>query len=83
MSVSIVCSPVDTITVLCGNSRAATRQGKSITEATLDISKLNKFWTGKDRDVPKVADPVPWIRIALIDHGWRRAWTNPIWLDQL
>ena len=81
--VSIVCSPVETITVLCGNTRAAARQGSSLTEATLNISGLNKFWTGRDRVSPKVADPVPWIRIALIDHGWRRAWSNPIWLDEL
>ncbi len=81
--VSIACSPVDTITVLCGNTRTAIREGGSITRATLDISKLNHFWTGRDREVAKVIDPVPWIRIALIDHGRRRAWTNPIWMDTL
>lgn len=81
--VKVVCSPVETITVLCGTSRAVTRQGSSITEATLNISGLNEFWTGRDRTEPKIGDPVPWIRVALIDHGWRRAWSNPIWLDEL
>ncbi|MEM8689783.1 MAG: CehA/McbA family metallohydrolase [Pseudomonadota bacterium] len=81
--VHIVCSPVDTVTVLCGNSRSATRQGSSITEATLNISSLNHFWTGLKASPRKVVEPVPWIRVALVDHGWRRAWTNPIWLDAL
>ena len=54
-----------------------------MTEATFDISGLNYFWTGKDRTDPKVVEPVPWIRVSLIDHGWRRAWTNPIWMDEL
>ncbi len=81
--VRVVCSPVDTITVACGNSRSAAREGSSLTEAAFDISTLNKFWTGKDRVTPKVVDPVPWIRVTLIDHGWRRAWTNPIWMDEL
>ncbi|MEM1199079.1 MAG: CehA/McbA family metallohydrolase [Pseudomonadota bacterium] len=81
--VHIVCSPVDTVTVLCGSSRAATRQGSSITEATLNISTLHHHWTGLKDGKRRVVEPVPWIRVALVDHGWRRAWTNPIWLDEL
>ena len=81
--VKVVCSPVDTITVTCGNSRAVAREGSSLTEASFDISALHKFWTGKDRETPKLVEPVPWIRVTLIDHGWRRAWTNPIWMDEV
>src|SRR5205814_108630 len=41
---TIACSPVDTIVVLCGHSRTVNRSGKAITGATLDLSKLEKGW---------------------------------------
>jgi hypothetical protein len=70
---TIACSPVDTIVVLCGHSRTVNRSGKAITGATLDLSKLEKGWL--------LTKQSPWFRVSLIDHGGKRAWTNPIWRD--
>jgi hypothetical protein len=72
---SIACSPVDTIVVVCGNSRTVGRHGRAITSATLDLTKLDKGWLLKE--------PSPWLRAIIIDHSGRRAWTNPIWRDEL
>jgi len=70
---TIACSPVDTIVVLCGHSRTVNRSGKAITGATLDLSKLEKGWL--------LTKQSPWFRVSLIDHGGKRAWTKPIWRD--
>jgi len=73
---TIACSPVDTIVILCGHSRTLNHHGRAITGATFDISKLEaKAWLLNKKS--------SWFRIALIDQGGRRAWTNPIWKDQL
>ena len=71
---TVACSPVDTIVVLYGNSRTAARHGRAITGATLDLSKLDKDWL--------LERPSAWLRVAVIDHSGRRAWTNPIWRDE-
>ena len=72
---TLACSPVDTIVVVCGNSRTVGRHGRAITGATLDLDKLEKGWLLKK--------PSPWLRAVVIDHSGRRAWTNPIWRDEL
>ncbi|CAN5145928.1 CehA/McbA family metallohydrolase [soil metagenome] len=68
-------SPVDTIVVLCGHSRTVHRTGKAITTATLDLLELELGWL--------LTKPCGWIRVVLIDHSGRRAWSNPIWRDSL
>ena len=73
--ISISCSPVDTITVVCGTSRTALRNGKAITEASFDLSKLEKGWLLRKTS--------PWFRVTVIGEGGKRAWSNPIWWDEL
>jgi hypothetical protein len=73
--INITCSPVDNITVLCGNSRTLVRNAKSITEATLDLRKLETGWL--------LTKQSPWFRVVVIDHASKRAWSNPIWKDEL
>ena len=73
--ISIACSPVDTITVVCGNSRSLVRNGKAITGATFDLSRLEKGWMLNWQS--------PWFRVVAIDHAGKRAWSNPIWWDDL
>ncbi len=70
---NIVCSPVDSIAVICGNSRSVTRIGRAITTATLDLGDLKKSWTP--------ITPSPWFRLVIIDQTGKRAWSNPVWLD--
>ena len=74
-TVNISCSPVDTITVVCGTSRTVTRTGRSITEAELDLKKLDNGWL--------LAKTSPWFRVTVIDNAGKRAWSNPIWWDEL
>lgn len=73
--IGISCSPVDTITVVCGNSRTLVRTGKAITSAEFDLSRLEHGWLLKKKS--------PWFRVVCIDHAGKRAWSNPIWKDDL
>ena len=70
---TIVCSPVNAISVMGGTSRTVQRVGRAITQATLDLSGLDRSW------LPQKARS-PWLRISVMDHSGKRAWTNPIWL---
>ncbi len=72
---AIATSPVDTITVVCGNSRTCSRFGKAITDAVFDLAKLEKGWLLKKLS--------PWFRVVAIDHAGKRAWSNPIWWDEV
>jgi hypothetical protein len=74
-TLNVACSPVDTITVVCGTSRTVTRIGRAVTEAELDLKKLDNGWL--------LTKASPWFRVVLIDQAGRRAWSNPIWWDEL
>ena len=74
--VRVACSPVHAITVLTGTSRALVKVGRQITEATFDVGGMKKHAWAQ----PNMAK---WFRIAVIDSGGKRAWTNPIWVDDL
>ncbi|MGI9405824.1 MAG: CehA/McbA family metallohydrolase [Hyphomicrobiaceae bacterium] len=73
--VEIECSPVDVVSVVCGNSRSAVSRGRSMTQARLDLSGLDRGWL--------LEKPSDWYRIVLIDGDGRRAWTNPVWRDTI
>jgi hypothetical protein len=72
---NITCSPVDTITVVCGHSRTCVKTGKAITSASFDLAKLETGWLLKK--------PSPWFRVTVIDHAGKKAWSNPYWWDEL
>ncbi len=72
---TVECSPVDTIVVVGGTSRTAGEEGRAITRATINLSKLEKGWL--------LENPSPWIRVVVIDANGKRAWSNPIWLDEI
>jgi hypothetical protein len=74
-NIEIETSPVDVITVLCGNSRTCVRYGKAITSAAFDLSVLDKGWL--------LEKPSPWFRVTAIDHAGKRAWSNAYWWDAL
>ena len=73
--ISISCSPVDTITVLCGTSRTVLRNGRAITDASFDLAKLEKGWLLKKQSA--------WFRVVVIDNAGKRAWSNPFWWDEI
>jgi len=69
-------SPVETVALLTGTSRALHVSGSQITHADFDMTgAAKKAWTETGADA--------WFRIVAIDAAGRRAWTNPIWLDGL
>jgi hypothetical protein len=70
---TVACSPVDTIVVVCGTSRTVARHGRAITSAALDLSALDNGWLLEKTSA--------WFRVVLIDQAGKRAWTNPIWKD--
>jgi predicted metal-dependent phosphoesterase TrpH len=72
-SIEIETSPVDTITVVSGNSRTCVKNGRAITSATFDLSKLETGWLLEKKS--------PWFRITAIDNAGKRAWSNPVWFD--
>jgi hypothetical protein len=59
-----------------GTSRALTKVGRQITGATFDLSNVGQNNRAKDA-------PAAWARATIIDAAGRRAWTNPIWIDEL
>ena len=74
--IRVECSPVQAITLLTGTSRSLSVVGSQITSGTFDLANVQKHaWVNPG--LPK------WFRIAVIDAGGRRAWTNPIWIDEL
>lgn len=73
--IEITCSPVDTITVVCGVSRTCVKTGKAITSASFNLANLDQGWLLKK--------PSPWFRVTVIDHAGKRAWSNPFWWDEL
>ncbi len=73
--VSVSSSPVNSISLIGGTSRTSTRLGKSICSARLDLAELEHSFAP--------APPSPWLRLVIIDEHGKRAWTNPIWLDEL
>ena len=74
--VTVECSPVNSIAILTGTSRALTHIGRAITGAIFDIAKATeRAWVNPG--------PVDWFRIVVIDAAGRRAWTNPIWVDEI
>jgi hypothetical protein len=72
----VECSPVDAVTLLTGTSRAKAVLGSQITHAVFDLA-------GAAKRIWDAASPDRWFRIATIDASGRRAWTNPIWVDEL
>ncbi len=70
--IEIETSPVDTITVVCGNSRSCVKNGRAITSASFDLATLEKGW--------RLEKPSPWFRVTAIDNAGKRAWSNPVWL---
>jgi hypothetical protein len=73
---SIDCSPVQAITLTTGTSRALVKIGRQITGATFDLTQVGQGNRAKDA-------PATWVRATIIDAAGRRAWTNPIWVDDL
>jgi len=71
----VTCSPVNTIVAICGNSRTAGRSAKSITSATIDLKKFEEGWLLRRKS--------PWFRVSVMDAAGKRAWTNPIWWDEI
>jgi hypothetical protein len=73
--VTIACSPVNAITIMGGTSRTVTRVGRHITGGTFDLDKLSDTW------LP--GGETAWLRVAIIDAAGRRAWSNPVWRDDV
>ncbi len=74
--VAVSCSPVHAVAVLTGTSRALSRVGRHITNAVFDLTNVaRQAWTDTAAD--------KWFRVVAIDAAGRRAWTNPIWIDEL
>jgi histidinol phosphatase-like PHP family hydrolase len=71
---SIECSPVQAITLVTGTSRTFTRIGRQITAATFDLTAIVQNNRAANA-------PARWVRATIIDAAGRRAWSNPIWLD--
>ncbi|HEY3721499.1 MAG TPA: CehA/McbA family metallohydrolase [Roseiarcus sp.] len=74
--IAVSCTPVHSIALLTGTSRALSKIGRHVTSAAFDLSNvLKQAWANPG--APK------WFRVVAIDAAGRRAWTNPIWIDEL
>lgn len=70
--IAIETSPVDTIAVVSGISRTVQKIGRAITQASLDLTKLQDGWLMEKQSA--------WIRVVAIDNDGKRAWSNPIFI---
>jgi predicted metal-dependent phosphoesterase TrpH len=70
---TVSCSPVDTIAIVCGISRTAVQTGRAITGATLNMRKLQDGWMMEKTS--------PWFRVVVIDNAGKRAWSNAYWVE--
>jgi hypothetical protein len=69
-------SPIDAIALLTGTSRALHVAGSHVTRAVFDLAGVAKQeWTATGPDA--------WFRVVAIDAAGRRAWSNPIWVDEI
>ena len=66
-TVEVDCSSVATIIIQGQGSATATLHGEEMTTGSLSRHRL---------------DGSPWLRISIIDHAGKRAWSNPFWVDQ-
>ena len=73
---SVDCSPVQAIALVTGTSRALAKVGRQIVGATFDLTNIGQNNRAKDA-------PATWARVTIIDAAGRRAWTNPIWVDDV
>lgn len=64
----VECSAVTSVLVLGHGSAAQSLQGRSMTRAEVTLDRFAAS---------------PWLRVVLIDAAGKRAWSNPIWRDQL
>ena len=74
--VAVDCSPVNSIALLTGGSRTLSRVGKQIVGASFDLAAARREARLDDA-------AVKWLRAVVIDAAGRRAWTNPIWFDEV
>jgi len=66
LAIEVDCSRVQTITVAGKGIAASTIHGQDLTTGAI---ALDRFAIS------------PWIRVTVIDQAGKRAWSNPIWLD--
>ncbi len=66
MTAEVECTEAASITVQGSVACAPSLCGEKMTRGVIDFNRLKGS---------------PWIRITVIDHAGKRAWSNPIWLD--
>jgi hypothetical protein len=66
-SVRVECTSAATIIIQGKGTSMATQHGASMTTATLSRERL----AGS-----------PWLRVTIIDRAGKRAWSNPLWVDE-
>ncbi len=71
----IECSPSDRVFVVGGKSGSASHTGRSFTKATVDLTQLERGIFESEQS--------PWLRVTVVDSSGKRAWSNPIWRDEL
>jgi hypothetical protein len=57
-------TPVSTVIIQGQGSAYVAQHGQSLVSTQLSLERLKKS---------------PWLRVTVIDHNGKRAWSNPIW----
>ena len=63
-SVEVQSTPVSTVIIQGQGSAYVAQHGQSLVSTQLSLERLKKS---------------PWLRVTIIDHNGKRAWSNPIW----
>ena len=67
-TVEVHSTPVSTVIIQGQGSAYVGIHGESLTSSQLSLERLKKS---------------PWLRVTIIDHNGKRAWSNPFWRDQV
>ena len=63
-SAEVYSTPVSTVIIQGQGSAYVAQHGQSLVSTQLSLERLKKS---------------PWLRVTVIDHNGKRAWSNPIW----
>ena len=67
-SVEVHSTPVTTVIIQGQGSAYVAQHGEALVSTQLSLERLKKS---------------PWLRVTVIDHNGKRAWSNPIWRHEV
>jgi len=65
--VLVTCSPVSCVSVMSSSTSVSVKFGKEMSEIEIPLGRIKG---------------APWVRVVLVDRNGKKAWSNPIWMEE-